>query len=140
MINHLAWKTRCVNLIRGLTDVQSCTVHVGQSVLGRWVRLLVASSRTHGTSPQPEWMKLSAVAPLKAGGVIIRDLRAWVSVHTVRVLSSSSRASASCSCVLRWRVLRAATARRHAQSIGRSPGHSERGVPRPLVRCACIRS
>ena len=26
---------------------------------------------------EPEWMKLSTVAPLAAGGVIIRDLRAW---------------------------------------------------------------
>ena len=47
------------------------------------IRQIPGTQNTHDQPPQvgvePEWMKLSTVMPLKAGGVIIRDLRAWVS-------------------------------------------------------------
>ena len=62
---------------------------------GQWRGLVLPAESTHTIvlvwlTPlkQPEWMKLSTVAPLNAGGVIIRDLRAWV--------SSLSHSSFSC--------------------------------------------
>ena len=46
------------------------------------IRQIPGTQNTHVQPPQtgaePEWMKLSTVFPLKAGDVIIRDLRAWV--------------------------------------------------------------
>jgi ectoine hydroxylase-related dioxygenase (phytanoyl-CoA dioxygenase family) len=45
------------------------------------IRQIPGTQNTYDQPPQlpdePEWMKLSTVTPLKAGGVIIRDLRAW---------------------------------------------------------------
>jgi hypothetical protein len=41
-----------------------------------------------GIAEEPEWMKLSTVMGLKAGGVIFRDLRAWVSFCPVHRLAA----------------------------------------------------
>ena len=52
-----------------------------------------------GIDDEPEWMKLSTVMGLKAGGVIFRDLRAWVRSHLPPTSSMStsvvSRATAA---------------------------------------------
>ena len=45
------------------------------------IRQIPGTQNTYDQPPsiadEPEWMKLSTVFPLNAGGVIIRDLRAW---------------------------------------------------------------
>ncbi len=92
MISPPAWQMRYDNRI-SLHSVLFASREVNE-LLDAFPRPSIAGNSSNGGSAwvvQPEWMKLSAVAPLKAGGVIIRDLRAWVSVaNLLRVISSAA--------------------------------------------------